>query len=324
MKIFMFPYLYLAAGAEAALVSRRWETALESNTLTSYADTVALMTKQRIYPIMGWEGASKILNQWIVLLDLILGPPDLHPEVHDLSVLVDTAKEVSARLRAQSHQQPDTLSALIHLIQTEFNESFRQVFVIPLPVRWSHFAPLVRNLTTGHFRASSVSIPGGFKDLKSPPQKTRHQQQGNPAPPAAPRTGDSRCSIGARPVQVQEHNPAPNPQLQVGPGFNLRLVMDMAAGSFGYPVPLTDDGRPFCLIFHLEGVCNSHCGGRQAHWWITARGNGTLVGWKARYCATISPPPVQDITPPPWSNAGSTGGTSWSTTSRRSRRGGSG
>ena len=48
VKIFMFPYLSLAAGREIALVARRWDTALESNMLASYANTAALMTKQRI------------------------------------------------------------------------------------------------------------------------------------------------------------------------------------------------------------------------------------------------------------------------------------
>ena len=54
VNIFMFPDLSLAAGTKAALVARRWETSLDSNTLTYYSDTAALMTKQRISPIMVW------------------------------------------------------------------------------------------------------------------------------------------------------------------------------------------------------------------------------------------------------------------------------
>ena len=80
---------------------------------------------------------------------------------------------------------------------------------------------------------------GGFKDVKTPTHNTRQHQQGNLPPPAAPRTGDARRSIGDRNVQVQEHSPAPNPQLQVGPGFKLRLTMDMAAGDSRETVPLT-------------------------------------------------------------------------------------
>ena len=52
VNIFMFLDLSLEAGTKAVLVARRWDTALESNTLTSYADTAALMTKQRIFLIM--------------------------------------------------------------------------------------------------------------------------------------------------------------------------------------------------------------------------------------------------------------------------------
>ena len=135
MNIFMFLDLSLAAGTEAALVARQWDIALESKTLMSYNDTAARMTKQRISPIMGWEGAANMLEQWLVLLHIILGLPELHPSVHKLSVLVNTAGEVSACLRTQAHQKPDMPAALIHIVQTEFNESFRQFFVSPLPVR---------------------------------------------------------------------------------------------------------------------------------------------------------------------------------------------
>ena len=152
-----------------------------------------------------------------------------------------------------------------------------QVFVRPLLVCFPHFVPLVRTLITGHFRERWVSIPGGFKDLKTPPQQTRQQQQGNLPHPEVPWTGNSSCSIGARIVQVQEHNLDPNQQLQVGPGFNLNLVMDMAEGATKYPIPIKNDDCPFCLSFHLNGVCTSHCGGRHYHLGLTAIENGTQV-----------------------------------------------
>ena len=74
--IFMFPDLSLLVGTEAALVVRQWDTVLDSNLLTSYADTAALMKKQRILKIVGSEGASKMLEQWLVLINVILGPPE--------------------------------------------------------------------------------------------------------------------------------------------------------------------------------------------------------------------------------------------------------
>ena len=100
VNIFMFPDLSLETVKEAALVAWQWDTALDSNMLTSYTNTAVLMIKQQISPIVIWEGAAKTLEQWLMLLDVILGPPELHPAIHELIVLVEAADEVSARLRA--------------------------------------------------------------------------------------------------------------------------------------------------------------------------------------------------------------------------------
>ena len=54
VNIFMFPDLSLSAGSGASMVTRRWDTALDANTLTSYADAAVLMKQQRIPPIVGW------------------------------------------------------------------------------------------------------------------------------------------------------------------------------------------------------------------------------------------------------------------------------
>ena len=229
VNIFMLPYLFQTAGKEEALLAQRWDTALESNTLTSYSDTAVLMTKQKIAPIVSWEGADNMIEQWLVLLDIILGPPELHPSVHGLSILVEAAEEVSTHLLAQSYQQPDMPTALLCLVLAEFNENLSQVFTSPLPVRWPHFAPLARSLTTEHFRANTVSMPGGFKEHITscppplPPQ-IRQQTQAYLPPTSVPPPG--RMS-DARTVQVREMNPALNPLLRVGPGFKLRLGTKM-------------------------------------------------------------------------------------------------
>ena len=57
----MLPDIYLEEGSESAMVVRWWYTVLGSNMLTSYADTATLMTKQRISPIIGWEGAANMI-----------------------------------------------------------------------------------------------------------------------------------------------------------------------------------------------------------------------------------------------------------------------
>ena len=76
------------------------------------------MTKQMISPIVGWESAAKILEQWLVLIDIILGPPELHPDSVKLSIIMEAAEEVSEFLRAQAYHQPDMPAPLIHLVQT--------------------------------------------------------------------------------------------------------------------------------------------------------------------------------------------------------------
>ena len=37
------------------MVTQRWDTALNANTMTFYVDAAALMKQQRIPPIVGWE-----------------------------------------------------------------------------------------------------------------------------------------------------------------------------------------------------------------------------------------------------------------------------
>ena len=119
-------------------------------------------------------------------------------------------------------------------------------------------------------------------------------------------------------------NPSPIPQLQVGPGFKLSLSIEMSAEASGFPVPLMDNDRPFCLSLHLKGVCNSNCSSCHTHRVITSQYHGTLVAWKARYCEILPSPPVQNINNLPWSNAGSTGDTTCSTKLHMSRIGCSG
>ena len=129
--------------------------------MTSYADTAALTKQQRIPPIVGWEAASKMLEQWLVVVTVLLGPQERHPSVFELATLLEAGDEVNPRLRAQAAFQQDIPEALVQLIQNEFNKSFRQVFTSHLPVRWPHFNTLIRTLTKRHFHPDTVTIQGG-------------------------------------------------------------------------------------------------------------------------------------------------------------------
>ena len=74
VNIFQFPDISLSEGSEASMVTRRWDTALDANTLTSYADAVAITKQHRIPPIVGWEVAAKMLEQWLVVVTVLLVP----------------------------------------------------------------------------------------------------------------------------------------------------------------------------------------------------------------------------------------------------------
>ena len=41
-----------------------------------------------------------MLKQWLVLINVILGPLELHPSIHELIVLVEAADEISVRFCA--------------------------------------------------------------------------------------------------------------------------------------------------------------------------------------------------------------------------------
>ena len=106
------------------MVTRRWCTLLDSNILTSYADAYALTKQQRILPIVGWEEAENMLEQWLVVVTVLIIPQERHPIVFKLATLLEAADEVNSRLQAQAADQQYMPDALVRIIQTEFNESF--------------------------------------------------------------------------------------------------------------------------------------------------------------------------------------------------------
>ena len=143
VNIFQFPDLSLFTGSEASMVTQIWDTALDAKTLTSYTDEAALMKQQRIPPTVGWEAAAKTLEQWLVVVTVLLDPQERHPEVFELATILKAIDEVNSRLQAQVAVQQDMPAALVQLVQTEFNKRFRQVFTRHLPVRWPHVTPLI-------------------------------------------------------------------------------------------------------------------------------------------------------------------------------------
>ena len=95
------------------MVTQRWDTTLDANAMTSYADADALMKQQHIPPIVGWEVAAKMLEQWLVVMTVLLRPQNHHPAVFKLATLLEAAGEVNSRLRAQAAVQQDMPAALV-------------------------------------------------------------------------------------------------------------------------------------------------------------------------------------------------------------------
>ena len=104
-----------------------------------------------------------MLEQWLIVVTVLLGTHERHPAVFEVATLLEVVDEVNSRLQYQASDQQDMPAALVRLIQTEFNESFRQVSTSHLPVRWTHLTPLTRTLTTGHFRPDMVTMTGGLR-----------------------------------------------------------------------------------------------------------------------------------------------------------------
>ena len=169
--------------------------------------------------------------------------------------------------------QQDMPAALVQLIQTEFNESSSQAFTSHLPVRWPHFTPLIRTLTKENFHPGTVTMLGGFRhSLLTTVATYRSAAPHNKTSTTPHQRGESHTATS----QVAVKKSAPLPQLQFGLGFRLRKSMEKSEETTCTSVTQTDNGRPFCLSYHLRGVCNSNCGGHHGHRTLSSHEQGVL------------------------------------------------
>ena len=99
-----------------------------------------------------------------------------------------------------------------------------------------------------------------------------------------------RDKITGRLAQEAEANPDPLPELQVGPGFKLRLAMDMADEMMGETAPLTHSSHSFCLSCTLKSVYNFNSSSRNAHWHLFLMENVLIAAWKAQFCGMVPLP----------------------------------
>ena len=72
------------------------------------------------------------------------------------------------------------------------------------------------------------------------------------------------------------------------------MAINEAAGQ-GCDIPVTDDGRNFCLSFHLKGVCNMHCGVHHSYIPLYQSEFERLSEWHNRFCVGHEMPTVQEV-----------------------------
>ena len=109
-------------------------------------------------------------------------------------------------------------------------------------------------------------------------------------------TGGGASSTTILTISTQESvaNPSPNPQLQVGQSFKMRLDMDMAEEMTRGAVPLTINSRPFYMSYHLKWMCISNYGGQHVHRRLSSCDHDLLADWKAQLCGRYLSP-VMDV-----------------------------
>ena len=49
------------------------------------------MKQQCIPPIVGWEAAAKMLEQWLVVVTVLSGPQERYPAVFEVATLLEAA-----------------------------------------------------------------------------------------------------------------------------------------------------------------------------------------------------------------------------------------
>ena len=130
------------------MVTRRWDTELDDNTMTLYADAAMMIKQQRVPSIIDWGMTENILEQWLVVATILLRTQERHQAVFEMVTILEAADEVNSRLRFQPAVQKYVPTDLSRLIQTDFNKNFRKVFASHLPVRWTQFTRLIITLTT--------------------------------------------------------------------------------------------------------------------------------------------------------------------------------
>ena len=113
VKFFLFPDLFLSASSKATLVARRWYTTLDSSMLTTYANTVSILQRQKFSPIVVWKATKSMLYQWAIFFAVLWRPPPKHRAVYELMLMIYAVEEINSRIWAQARCQLTISTALV-------------------------------------------------------------------------------------------------------------------------------------------------------------------------------------------------------------------
>ena len=127
--------------------------------MTSFADIILLMGRQKFSPISGWEKASSQMEAWVALCAVFLIDKVKHPVTFDMFFLIEDKVCVSPHLRAEVQQQPVFPITFLHLLKTVFDKIFVQALERKQRVRWKYLGGLRREIATGDFRLELVALP---------------------------------------------------------------------------------------------------------------------------------------------------------------------
>ena len=159
VNIFILSDVTPAAVSSAALVVCCWGAIIGGRVLPYFAEKILLMARQKVASITEWEFAVEYLEAWEVVCAVFLGDASVHPCIYEVLGLLEEATRVGERHRAKYHLQPTFPTALLRLIQTEFNGSFCQTLERHQRVRWPKFDQLRRALARGKFSPDNVALP---------------------------------------------------------------------------------------------------------------------------------------------------------------------
>ena len=108
------------------------------------------------------EATENQLESWGVFCHVFLSNASVHPATYEVCTLIKETAYIGARLQDHTQSQPSLPVALLRLLQTEFNKSFRQALERRYRVCWTDFERLRRELVTGNFHPENITLPGAF------------------------------------------------------------------------------------------------------------------------------------------------------------------